>query len=235
MIAFALALLFGLQDDADVPAAIEKFKASMKSSSAATRAEAVTELGKTPHAKTMALIVPLLQADLPPVRASAAKALGKFPDQKKVALPALQHALAANSELAVLAAIFDALGELGDASAMAAVQKYFYDKDLRTVRHAVGVAGTLPHAASVDPLIDVQRRQEKYVKANSGGSTLAGGDANGNNKIVAKPDEAALKNATDLIADIDKALSKITSESFSGSQQWQAWWNQAKPTFKIQK
>jgi hypothetical protein len=181
--------------------------------------------------------VPLLTSDLPPVRIAAARALEKFSDFKKTALPALQHALDANvSEPMVNIGILAALAELGDASVMPTVQKYFYEKDSRVARKAVEVAGALPAAGSIDPLIDLCRRQEKIVKNNSAsGSVLAGGDVNGNNKVVAKSDEKALKSAQDLVAEIDKALSKISGETLAGSQQWQTWWNQARGTFKVQK
>ena len=54
------------------------FKTAMKAPSPAQRAEAILELGKTPHAKTASLIVPLLTTDLVPVRQAAAKALGSL-------------------------------------------------------------------------------------------------------------------------------------------------------------
>jgi len=237
MTAILLAALLGLQDDADVAAAIDKFKAGFKSSSPSQRAAAVGELGQTPHAKTLALLVPLLTSDLPPTRIAAAKALEKFVDQKKTVIPALQHALAANaSEPGVMITVLGALAEIADASVMPTVQKYFYEKDARVARKAVQVAGALPAASSIDPLIDLSRRQEKIAKNNSAsGTVLAGGDVNGNNKVVAKSDENALKAAQDLVAEIDKTLTMISGETLAGSQQWQTWWNQAKGTFKIQK
>jgi HEAT repeat protein len=236
-VVFAAALTLAAQDDPEVTAAIDRFKTAMKSPSPAQRADAVMELAKTPHAKTAALIIPLLQSDLLPVRQSAAKALGSFEDQKKTVLPALQHAIAAtSSDPNVVVMILEALGKLGDASSIPAVQKCFYDKESRVVRQAIAVAGTLPAATSIDPLIDLLRRQEKIVKNNSaGGSVMAGGDVNGNNKVVAKSDENLKKSAEDIIKEIDKSLGSITGETLSGSQQWQAWWNQAKGSFKIKK
>ena len=235
-VAFAAILLQAAPDDAEVGAAIDRFKTAMKSTSPASRAEAIAELGNLPHAKTAALLVPLLQSDMPPVRVAAAKALGKFSEQKKAVLPSLQHALGANtSDPAVIAAILEALGQIGDPSVMPAVQRLFYEKDMRVVRPAVALAGVLPSATAIDPLIDVMRRQEKYIKANSGAGVTAGGDTNGNNKVVAKPDENAIKAAEELITEIGKSLGQITGESLSGSQQWQNWWNQSRGTFKIKK
>ena len=237
MLQVVLALFVAVQDDAEVTAAIAKFKAAMKNPSAAQRVEALTELSGTPHAKTVTQIVPYLQSDLPPVRIAAAKALGKFADQKKVALTALQNGLSSNAaDPGVLTAILDAMAEIGDASVMPNVQRFFYDKNAAVARRAAALAGTLPSAGAVEPLIDVLRRQEKFIKANSGGTTLAGGDPKtGNGKVVAKPDENAIQAAEELIAEIEKSLASITRESLAGSQQWQTWWNGAKGAFRVQK
>jgi len=236
MLAVALALLVGTQDDAEVTAAIDKFKSAMKTTSPTQQSAAVLDLGKTPHAKTLALLVPLLQADPLIVRVAAAKCLGKFSEQKKAALQALLHALAVSAEAQFTRALMESLGVLGDASVMPTVQKFFFDKDGIVVKQAVGLAGAMPAVTSIDPLLDLMRRQEKTVKANSaGGSVLAGGTVNGNNQVVAKSDENARKTAEDLITEINKSLVKITGENLAGSQPWQTWWNQAKATFKISK
>lgn len=236
MIALVMAaLLQAAPDDAEVAAAIDKFKAAFKSTSPSDRASAVSDLGKTPHAKTMALLVPLLTNDLPPVRQSAAKALGKFADQKKTVIQALTHALIGNGgEPRTVAIILLSLGELGDPVAVPTVQKYFFDKEAMVAKMAIHVASLLPAVTSIDPIIDLMRRQEKIVKANSAsGAVLAGGDVNGNNKVVAKSDENVLKNAQDLIAACNATLGAITKESLTNSNEWQSWWNAAKPTFKL--
>ena len=114
------------------------------------------------------------------------------------------------------------------------LQKYFYDKDSRVALYAIQIGALLPAVSSIDPLIDILKRQEKIVKNNSAsGSVLAGGDVNGNNKVVAKSDENVLKMAEDMVKQINVTLSKISGESLTGSQDWQTWWNQAKPTFKL--
>lgn len=235
MIALLLAAALGLQDDAEVDSAIVRFKAAFKSVSPSERASAVVDLGKTPHAKTMALIVPLLTNDVSPVRQAAAKALGKFIDQKKTVIQALTHALTGNGgDGRTVAMILGSLGELGDASVVPTLQKYFYDKEASVAKQAVHVASLLPAVTSIDPLIDLLKRQEKIVKNNSAsGSVLAGGDVNGNNKVVAKSDENALKNGQELIAACNATLQAITKESLTTSNEWQSWWNQAKPTFKL--
>src|SRR5262249_6957630 len=123
-VALASALALAAQEDAEIAAAIDRFKTAMKSTSPLQRAEAVLDLGKSPHAKTAVVIIPLLQADLTPVRQSAARALGAFEDHKKTVLPALHHAIAANaSEPGVVMIILESLGKLGDASSIPAVQK----------------------------------------------------------------------------------------------------------------
>src|SRR5207244_8706261 len=51
MLAAVLALALVAQDDADVAAALDRFKTAMKVPSPAQRAEAILELGKTPLGK----------------------------------------------------------------------------------------------------------------------------------------------------------------------------------------
>jgi HEAT repeat protein len=227
-----LALVLALQDDSEAAQAVDRFKAAIKAATQdSQKSEAVTELCKTPHAKTLPLVVAALQNE--GTRIAAARGLVYFINERKLAVQALVAALpVSQADVGFTATVLRSLGEIGDPTALPSVQRFLIHKEFAILWAAIDAAGKLPSASSIDPLIAVLKRQERVISGNSGGSVSAGGDQNGNNKVSVGSNRNARETAETTIANAEKALSKISGETFRGSKDWESWWNKAKPTFK---
>jgi HEAT repeat protein len=233
MTVLALAVLALAQDDAAAAEdAVKQFKTKMKSASVLERCEAVAELGKTPHEKTLAVLTPFLTSDLGQVRASAARALGGFADHKKAAIPALQRALAPNEkDPGALAAVLSALGSLGDGSALPSVLAYLDHREDSAARAATSAAGAIGTAVAIQPLIDQLRKLEKQEKSGSGGKVLAPNPNPSGATVMAAPDERIKRRVELLLPETRKALSTASGEQLQSADEWQAWWLRARATF----
>jgi HEAT repeat protein len=219
-------------DDKEVEEALDRFKTDYKNSSAASRSSAVTELSKTQHDKTLAKIAGVLSSDEMPVRISAAKALGNFSDYKKKASLVLLGALGATSkETADLAiAILEALGKLGEESALPTIHERFEDKDAKIAKAALLAAGDIKKSTSIDVIIELMKKYEKITgqdkndkngkgKNNGGGViSLPGGNNN----------DPQRKLAEEVLPATIKALTAITKEKWTTSKEWILWWSRHK-------
>lgn len=231
-----LAAPAAVQDDKAVEDALEAFKTAYKSTSEADRVAAVNELAKVPHAKTLARLAALLSNDGPSVRLAAAKGLASFGGFKKPAASSLSGAMAPNAkETTVHAGLYEALGKLEEPSSLPVVHRGFEEKETVVAKAAVGAAGQMGSAASIDPLIELLRKQEKIQKAAAGGgvdfTTPGTGGGTGQNFTV-RSDDSPAKRAQELIPAINKALNEITRESNGSSETWTAWWAKNRATFK---
>ncbi len=225
-------LLLSAQADAQADAAIDAFKKAYATDSSADRAAAAAQLGKTPHAKTLSILKGLLTKDEATVRAAAARALGTFEDHRKEALVALLNALSPNArEPGALAAVLDAIGKVGDASAAPAVHRYFDERDPRVAQSSYEATGAIGSAGSVDPLIEYLKKLEQKAVSRPGNV-----DANPNgNGVIVSGDYALRQRAEKLIPEVNKALARITGQNFMSAKDWQAWWSQNRATFKPNK
>jgi HEAT repeat protein len=231
-----LAVAPPVQDDKAAEEALEAFKTAYKSASEADRVAAVNDLAKVHHAKTLSRLAALLTADGPSVRLAAAKGIAGFSELKKPAVSALSGALGANGrETTVHAGLYEALGKLEEPTSAPVLHRGFEEKETVVAKAAVLSAGQVGQAASIEPLIDLLKKQEKIQKAGSGGGvdfTTAGtGGAAGQNFTV-RSDDSPVKRAQELIPAINKALNEITHESNGSYETWNAWWTKNKATFK---
>jgi HEAT repeat protein len=234
-----IALLFALsligQDDKAADEALETFKNAIKSNSEADRSTAVADLAKVQHAKTLSRLVPFLTSDVTTVRIAAAKGLGSFVDHKKPAVSALVNALGGPNakEFDVQTAILEAIGKLGDASTLPALHRLFEEKESKVAKAAVGAAAAIGSSTSIEPLIELLKKLEKVLKADTSGAV--GYSTPNGYTVPAGAEEQNRKRATELKPAVDKALQDLTKERHGTAQDWSTWWAKAKPTFKAAK
>src|SRR5215472_6289620 len=121
MLSVTLALLLACQEGPEVAQAIDHFKTAIKAATQdSQKSEAVTELCRTPHAKTLPLVVAALQAD--GTRLAAAHGLVQFKEQRKQAVQALVAALpVSQADVTFTATVLRCLGEIGDPTALPSV------------------------------------------------------------------------------------------------------------------
>jgi len=226
MTAFLLLTLFG-SDEKEADEAIARFKTAYRNPSAPARVAAVAELSRTRHEKVLKQLAVLLTGDAAIVRAEAAKGLGTFVDFKKHATPLLIAGLGGpnSKEPDVQAAIYEALGALDDDAALPTIHKGFEEKDSKVAKGALAAAGMIRHVSSIDLIVDLMKKLEKFNEASSGGGGLGNfGGGNDPNK----------KRAKEVLPACIKALQAITKEKWSTSKEWEIWWERRKATFKIE-
>jgi HEAT repeat protein len=220
----AILLLFA-PDDKEAEDAIQKFKAGMKSPEVAARVQAVTDLGRTQHEKTLKVLAVCLATDDKSVRIAAAKALGGFLERKPKAVALLADALGANArEPDVEVAILAALQALHDRAALGTAYRFLEDKNGRVAEAAVLVTGAIHSRDSIDPLIKLLKR---LVGAGDG---VTGAGAGG---YDVPPDEVLKERARLLEPAANKALAAITGERLSGAKEWETWWKKNAGTFVV--
>ena len=208
MLAVLMAAVLAAQD---ADQAIKEFKAKIKATSESERTYAVHALSRVNDRKVVQALTPYLTSDLPAVRVAAARALGAMGDHKAVVIPALERALGGpnNKFPEVRGAILEAFGYLGDPDGLRAVRRAYDDREVGVVRSAVNATALIKSGASVSPLIDLLKRQEKKLR-----------DAS------TKPD------AEVLIPEINRALSQITGQSHVQAEAWSKWWSTYKGPLK---
>jgi HEAT repeat protein len=234
-ILLVLATAPAVQDEKAAEEALEAFKTAYKSTSEADRVAAVNELARVHHAKTLARLASLLSSDGPSVRLAAAKGIAGFVELKKPAVSALSAAMGANSkETTVHAGLYEALGKLEEPTSIRVLHAGFEEKETVVAKAAIQATGMVGSAASIDPLIDLLKKQEKVQKAGSGGGVdfTTSGTAAGGQNFTVRSDDSPVKRAQEMIPAINKALTDITHESNGSSETWGAWWAKNRATFK---
>ena len=225
-----LALAVG--DDKAADEALERFNTAMNGASAASRAWAVTELSRTPHEKTLVRLAAILASEEMPVRIAAAKGIGNFTDYRKKAAPVLLDALnGTNKDTVDLAiAIYDGLGKLGDPSTLGTIHPHFDDKDAKVAKAALLAAGDIKQSQSIDPIIELMKRYEK-ITGQDKNSKKAKNDGGGVVSLPGGGDDPQKKLAQDVLPTTIKALTALTKEKWTTSQEWIIWWGKHKGDF----
>lgn len=200
-----------LAGQANPDQALKEFREKVKSGSDSERAYAVQGLSRVKDRKVVQALVPYLTSDAAAVRIAAARALGSMGAHKELVIPALERALGgSNSKFPdVRGAVLEAFGYLGDPAGLRAIQRAYDDREVTVVRSAVNATALIRSGASVSPLIDILKRQEK------------------------KSRDASTKPQSEiLIPEINRALSQITGQSFVKSDDWSKWWSNYKGPLK---
>lgn len=220
--------------DGDPDAALKTFKAAYRSKDVAARAAAVAELAKTDHRKVRAQLARLLTADLPEVRVAAAKGLTLSAEDRPVTARVLAAALRPNAKLpAVVVALLDALGAVGDPAGLRGIHPLFSDHDLMKAKASVAAAVKIKHGSSIPPLIDLLRRIEGIEKSGNGTNDIpnvGGGNQGAGRYVTNSADDRKL--ARELGPMVRDGLKAIAGTTCVDAEQWKAWWRQNAGRFR---
>ncbi|HLY74753.1 MAG TPA: hypothetical protein VKU80_11605 [Planctomycetota bacterium] len=238
----ALILLAALlaPDDPEVSAALEKFKTDYHSKDLSTRVAAVADLSKTQHDKILVKLGSLLVVDDKDVRIAAAKGMEEQKENKKKASLELAGAIAPNLTLIPVAVtILEELGTLQEEAAAPEVEKHFAKTDpLDVQKAAVTAAGKIRSASSVEPLIHLLKDLELEAQQNGGrgGGKVKGlGGKGGGAGAVRSGNAADRDRAAELLPSVRGSLGSITKANCPDAKEWEAWWNEHKATFRVER
>ncbi|HVR83500.1 MAG TPA: hypothetical protein VMU54_04265 [Planctomycetota bacterium] len=235
-----LLLVAALQaaDDAEVTAALEKFKTDFRNKDLSVRVAAVTDLSKTQHEKVLAKLGSLLVVDDKDVRIAAAKGFEEQKENKKKASLALAGALPPNLTLIPVAVtILEELGLLQEDIIAPEVEKHFVKTEpLDIQKAAVTASGKIRSASSIDPLIHLLKELELEAQQSGGrgGGKIKGLGGKGGGAV--KSGNAADRDrASELLPAVRGALTSITKTTCQDAKEWEAWWSEHRAGFKVEK
>jgi len=203
---------------------------------------AIRTLGATAHAKTLAVLAPLMQEGRP-ISSRIASALvladfDKVDGTPQVLIKAYQNCERKVSARPVRIRIIQSLGDLkADAASGLFNSAILLDTDPWIVRAAVKAAGRLRGSASIDPLI----RRLYHIESKQGDKPPAnGGQAPDPSKAGGAPgapsSEGIDTSKTDrqvLQAPIHEALHSITRQRHTCAETWAKWWAQNRKDYKV--
>lgn len=221
-----LALLLALQDDAaaQAEAAVAQFKTAYKNPDVNVRVAAVGELGKVQHARTGTVLASLLTADVAPVRRRAAEMLGTWQSRQAQISAMLQAAVKPNNkEPGVLAALYDAMGNLRDKSAVDDVTNALSHDNNDVVLAAVRASGKLGSGKALDRLFMIWQSVIDYHEGAI--------SSDGKRTFIPHTPELDRKYGS-RDAEVRPAVAAITKKQFGDLQSARAWWNTNRATFK---
>lgn len=223
-------------DDKAADQALDAFKTAYKAQAEADRAAAVSTLAEAVHVKTLNRLTAILTSgEGPTVRTAAARGIGTFGALKKQAVASLTGAFpVCAKDPPVQAGILQALGTLGDPSALPLIHRAFEEKEPAVVKAALAAAAALNHAGSIEPLIAFLAKIEKSHKAKSGSGTNVALPS-GNLSVNAAKPEDLLKILQEYMEATNASLQTITEQNLTTSTEWQTWWNKNRATFKTKK
>jgi len=213
-------------DETAAVAALEKFKTDFKAKETTARVAAVAELARTQGDKVVVRLAQILTSpDEKEIRIAAAKGLGGATENKKKPLQVLAASIPPNQkDTAVVAAILEALGKLGDQAAAPVVENNFKSKNTAVLKAAVEAAGELKSRSSVPQLIDLCKRLEEGAKeapsvgGNYGGGSLPGTGGGGVVDDMARERERVVKPV------VIKVLGDLTKTNLGMAKEWENWW-----------
>lgn len=228
--------------EAEADAAIAEFKRNFyrPGSTEDELVLAVRTLGQTPHAKTLAVLIPLVQEDRNPnstrpvaTRIAAALVLagfGKVEGTSEALIKSYNLCSTRAVSRPVRIQIIQTLGELKAEDATTLINLAILDKDPWIARAAVKSAGRLRGISFIDPLI----RRLQYVESKDGGRPASevpdpkdGRDPNDQVDRHRRSERQVLE------APLHEALNSITRLRHSCAETWAKWWAQARKDYKV--
>jgi hypothetical protein len=233
-------LLAGVQDppvpgsaEAEADAAIATFKRSFyrPNSTEDELVLAVRTLGETAHAKTLAVLAPIITDTKVPVSSRIAAALvlskfGKVDGAPQALIKAYQSTGRHASLRPVRIQIILSMGELKAEAGASLVNLAMFDNDPWIARAAVKSAGKIRGAWSIDPLI----KRLQVLESRDG------------EKSAEVPDPSKREDGIDrhqkterqvLQAPIHDALNSITRQRHTCAETWAKWWAQNRKDYKV--
>lgn len=222
-------LLLALADEKAADEALARFKTSYATPNAVARAAAVSELARTPHEKILGRLAGILSSEAKEVKAAAARGLGGYGGFKRQALGILLASIGPNDkEPEVEAAIFEALGKLGDPAALPALHRGMEDKDPKAASAAVLAAAAIGQAASVDAILKEFEDVDKINKQGSGGGA---GASVGGYSVPGGGSDPLRTRAKDVAKACTQAMQLVSKEKYTTLQEWKIWWSRRRATF----
>jgi hypothetical protein len=205
-------------DPAVVKAKVDEFEKGWRAFSEDEKPSRVRELAELDHDLASAAIAKLALKDpAAAVRTQAAESLGTM--RRANVVPALLTAMGANEkEILVYLKIVGALGEIGDARAVDALSKDWWNQRIpeyaaAAARSKIRALGKIRDVASVDALLDV------FTLVDGGGGSRKGrGDS----------------KANELKPDVVESLTKLTGQNFLLDRKaWDDWWKKNRAGFRF--
>lgn len=229
--------------EAEADAAIAEFKRAFyrPGSTEDELVLAVRTLGQTPHAKTLAVLVPLIHEDRNPnstrpvstriVAALVLAGFGKIEGTSEALIKAYGQCSTRSVSRPVRIQIIQTLGELKAKDAAALINFAILDNDPWIARAAVKSAGRLRSDSAIDPLI----KRLQYVESRDGGKPASdvpdpSKDGRDQNDTI---DRHRRSQRQVLEAPLHEALHSITRLRHSCADTWSRWWAQARKDYKV--
>jgi len=226
--------------EAEADAAIAEFKRNFyrPGSTEDELVLAVRTLGQTPHVKTLAVLIPLVQEDRNPnstrpvaTRIAAALVLagfGKVEGTSEALIKTYNLCSTRGVSRPVRIQIIQTLGELKADDAAGLINAAILDRDAWIARAAVKAAGRLRGISAIDPLI----RRLQFVEKKDGekpASDVPDPSRDPNDTI----ERHRRSERQVLEAPLHEALNSITRLRHSCAETWAKWWAQARKDYKV--
>ena len=211
-------------DEVDPKPAIKQFQKSL----AENPPNALAELGRTPHKKTLEIIAQFLTRGDEATRIAAAKALAGFGEFKKYAVPMLAAAFRKNAKKLwkVQVEILKSLGALGDELALRTLYQNFQNKNVKVAQAAIEATGLKPQLATLDQLHSMIRKVDGWLKRKQ-----HGGIRDEKGKLGREADQKRRLEA--IKKSIVKSFQAITGEKWGSALEWDIWFKRRRATFKL--
>ncbi|KKO19819.1 MAG: hypothetical protein DCC43_07735 [Candidatus Brocadia sp.] len=155
---FAAKELVKLKD----PSVIDVLIQAISDTSEEVRAEAIQALGEIGDERAVKPLVHALDDESLNVREKAAKSLGKL--GKREAGDALISALSKNTDLSIVCALIEALGQIGDPRAVEPLLMFLTHKESQIREYTAAALGKLRDSRAVDALIAALNDEQERVR-----------------------------------------------------------------------
>ena len=226
--------------EAEADAAIAEFKRNFyrPGSTEDELVIAVRTLGQTPHAKTLAILIPLVQEDRNPnstrpvstriVAALVLAGFGKVEGTSEGLIKSYNLCSTRVVSRPVRIQIIQTLGELKAQDAASLINFAILDNDPWIARAAIKAAGRLRGISAIDPLI---RRLQK-VESKDGGKPAS--DVPDPSRDPSDTIDRHRRSERQVLeAPLHEALHSITRLRHSCAETWARWWAQARKDYKV--
>jgi HEAT repeat protein len=138
----------------------------------------------------------------------------------------------------VAVTILEELGLLQEEAIAPEVEKHFVKTDpLDIQKAAVMAAGKIRSASSIDPLIKLLKELELEAQQNGGrgAGKMKGLGGKGGGGAVKNGNAADRDRASELLPSVRGSLGSITKANCQDAKEWEAWWNEHKASFKVER
>jgi len=224
------------QKEEEAKAKIAEFRKELKKcKTAGDICLAIQTLGSVQHLKILDELRIWLFRPEPEICAAAAEQIGKY-TKDRVAAELLMAAAKSRKDPDGIISCLRFAGDIGYRPIAPQFVPYFRHKNLGVAKEAVDSLGKLGSASSIEPLIKLARELEGVPEGQWGGGVnlpLAGPAGNlPGGGWEGSPQNDMLTRKRELLEPVHRALSNITGERWKTHNEWLAWWQKNRATFK---